>query len=499
MSAASQTLPPMAELPASAPANVTHGADAEDSVPELARAGLTRDQQQKFIAEDRTQTLRNAAIGAWIIIFMVPACTILDYAAYPQHYWTFLLLRMLCSLCGIPILLALKQPWAKANYRAFPVILPIVPAFFIGLMIYISGEAHSGYYAGLTLCIVGSSFVFHWTYKELAWTLGIIFGIYLATTIPNLRTHDDHNSLGLFVNNTTFMLCNCVIFFISSKHHYATRIREFANRCVVEQQSQEIVQQNQELTETLTLLKSTEAQLDHSEKLASIGRLTAGIIHEINNPLNYMKSAIYVLKKRAKKAPPEISTSIDSIVSDLGEGLDRVASIVSDLRTFSHPENRPMAPTRLSAATTKATRFIVNEVQDRNATLTVDVPEHLIILADENHLIQIIINLVQNSLDALTEHPAPEVNIKAFECDGEVTLSIRDNGQGISQENITKIFDPFFTTKEVGKGMGLGLSLCYRMVQQMGGTIHVESCEGEFTQFSLSFASPYHPTQLVEP
>ncbi|MCB1209699.1 MAG: HAMP domain-containing histidine kinase, partial [Verrucomicrobiales bacterium] len=170
----------------------------------------------------------------------------------------------------------------------------------------------------------------------------------------------------------------------------------------------------------------------------------------------------------------------------------------SDLRTFSHPENRPTTPTQLSAAAAKATRFIVNEVQDRNVTLAVDVPEHLIILADENHLIQIIINLVQNSLDALVNHPTPEITIQASECDGEVTLSIRDNGQGISQDNIKKIFDPFFTTKEVGKGMGLGLSLCYRMVQQMGGSIEVESCEGEFTQFSLSFASPYHTLrQLV--
>ena len=263
-------------------------------------------------------------------------------------------------------------------------------------------------------------------------------------------------------------------------------------RCRVEQQNQEIAQQNGELTETLTRLRDTEAQLDHSEKLASIGRLTAGIIHEINNPLNYMKSAIYLLKKRAHKAPSEFSNSIEQIVNDLGEGLDRVASIVADLRTFSHPENRPLAPTRLCDAVVKASRFLLSEVQDRNASLTVEVPDSLVILADENHLIQIIINLVQNSLDALEGHPSPQVTIRATEEDGSITLRIRDNGQGISGANIKKIFDPFFTTKDVGKGMGLGLSLCYRMVQQMGGSIQVDSREGEFTQFSISFASGNH-------
>jgi two-component system sensor histidine kinase PhcS len=492
MSPALPTLPPLADLPMHTPAAEAHAAGAGSTMPEIAEARLTREQQQKFLAEDRNQTLRNAAIAAWIIILMVPTCTMLDYAAYPEHYWTFLLLRILCALSGIPILVALKQNWAKANYRIFPVILPVIPAMFIGLMIYISGESHSSYYAGLTLCIVGTSFVFHWTYKELAWTQGIVIAIYLAATIPNLKPNGDIRVLGLFVNNTIFIVLNCIILFISSKHHYAIRIREFVGRCRVEQQNQEIAQQNGELTETLTRLRDTEAQLDHSEKLASIGRLTAGIIHEINNPLNYMKSAIYLLKKRAHKAPSEFSNSIEQIVNDLGEGLDRVASIVADLRTFSHPENRPLAPTRLCDAVVKASRFLLSEVQDRNASLTVEVPDSLVILADENHLIQIIINLVQNSLDALEGHPSPQVTIRATEEDGSITLRIRDNGQGISGANIKKIFDPFFTTKDVGKGMGLGLSLCYRMVQQMGGSIQVDSREGEFTQFSISFASGNH-------
>ena len=121
---------------------------------------------------------------------------------------------------------------------------------------------------------------------------------YLAATLPNLREAADPRALGIFVNNTGFILLNCVVLYFGSRQHHAIRLREFANRCKVEDQREELAARNEELTATLKRLRETEAQLDQSEKLASIGRLSAGIVHEINNPLNYVKSAIYLLKKK---------------------------------------------------------------------------------------------------------------------------------------------------------------------------------------------------------
>ena len=232
---------------------------------------------------------------------------------------------------------------------------------------------------------------------------------------------------------------------------------------------------------------ATEAQLTQSDKLASIGRLSAGIVHEINNPLNFVKSAVFVLKKKTKNLPPDVAESINRIAADIGEGVDRVASIVSDLRTFAHPENRGARPIVMADCTAKALRLLAKEVSDRGVDLQCDVDQDKMCLGDENYIIQIILNLVQNSLDALAGRPSPTIQISAT-CDDEISvLIVSDNGPGIPEDNVKRIFDPFFTTKEVGQGMGLGLSICYRMIQQMGGNIEVSSVADEFTEFRLVF------------
>jgi C4-dicarboxylate-specific signal transduction histidine kinase len=123
-------------------------------------------------------------------------------------------------------------------------------------------------------------------------------------------------------------------------------------------------------------------------------------------------------------------------------------------------------------------------------TLVDEVPEGLMAQGDENHLIQIVINLIQNSLDALNGRSEPQILLKAFENESHVELIVRDNGSGIPQANLAKIFDPFFTTKPVGQGMGLGLSLCFRMIQGMGGEVSVDTAEGSHTQFKISLSRP---------
>ncbi|TDU66505.1 two-component system sensor histidine kinase PhcS [Prosthecobacter fusiformis] len=441
----------------------------------------------RFEGELQELNMRNARLGAWFVMVLVPFCAVLDWLAYPAHFWEFLLLRILCSSMCIPLLLALDRPWAARYHRVYPVILPLLPAMAICLMIYFSGDGSSSYYAGLMLCLVGTSFVFHWTFREIGLTVALVLAFYLAATIPNLNFNGDPRSIGLFINNTLFILLTCVILYCGSRQHHAIRLREFVNRCKVEAQREELARRNQELSATLKRLKETEAQLNQSEKLASIGRLSAGIVHEINNPLNFVKSALFVLKKKTKNMPPESVESVAQILADIGEGVDRVASIVSDLRTFAHPENKGSSPVSLHLALAKAARLMAQQVGDSQAKLHLEVPEHLTALGDENHIIQILINLIQNSLDAMQHHPSPEIFVRGARDGDEILLSVRDNGPGIPEESLQRIFDPFFTTKEVGQGMGLGLSLCYRMMQGMGGSITPFSQLGTFTEFTLRF------------
>ncbi|WP_397381238.1 sensor histidine kinase [Prosthecobacter sp.] len=444
----------------------------------------------RFEKEQMELNLRNARMGAWFVMILVPLCSFLDWMAYPADYWQFLVLRLACSASCVPLLLALNGSLGRKYCRAYPIILPLLPALMICFMIYLSGDPGSGYYAGLLLCIVSTAFVFHWTFREIGITLGLVVIAYFAATLPNLFTTNEPRALGIFVNNTGFLLLHCVVLYVGSRQHHAIRVREFANRCKVEDQREELAARNEELTATLKRLRETEAQLDQSEKLASIGRLSAGIVHEINNPLNYVKSAIYLLKKKGKVLPPDIAETFTSIAEDIGEGIDRVAAIVSDLRTFAHPENRGSRPVNLQETARKALRLLAKEIGDRGVMLVDEIPADVIAQGDENYLIQILLNLVQNSLDALADRPSPTIWLKACETANGVDFIVRDNGSGIPKENLSKIFDPFFTTKQVGQGMGLGLSICFRMIQQMEGEVKIDTAAGSHTQFTLSLKKP---------
>lgn len=451
---------------------------------------LPHTHRPRFAQEQQELNLRNARMGAWFVMILVPLCWFLDWMAYPERKWEFLVLRLACAASCVPLLLALNGSWGQRWCRVYPIILPLLPAVMIAAMMYLSGDPGSGYYAGLTLCIVATAFVFHWTFREIGITLALVLLAYFAATLPNLLRADDAKALGIFVNNTGFILLNCVVLYFGSRQHHAIRLREFDARCKIEDQREELAARNEELTATLKRLRETELQLDQSEKLASIGRLSAGIVHEINNPLNYVKSAVFLLKKKGKTMPEDVAESVNRIAADIGEGIDRVAAIVSDLRTFAHPENRGSRPVNLHEITRKALRLLNKEISDRGVTLVDEVPEGLMAQGDENHLIQIALNLIQNSLDALQDRPAPQILLKAVVKEDRAELIVRDNGSGIPQANLAKIFDPFFTTKPVGQGMGLGLSLCYRMIQGMGGEVSVDTAEGSHTQFTISLARP---------
>ncbi|MBE7495656.1 MAG: hypothetical protein HS117_11960 [Verrucomicrobiaceae bacterium] len=446
--------------------------------------------ESRFAQEQQELNLHNARMGAWFVMVLVPLCWFLDWMAYPEMKWEFLVLRLACAAGCVPLLLALKGSWGQRWCRVYPILLPLLPALMIAAMMYLSGDPGSGYYAGLTLCIVATAFVFHWTFREIGITLALVLLAYMAATLPNLLHSAGPRELGIFVNNTGFLLLNCVVLYFGSRQHHAIRAREFDARLQIEAQREELAARNSELTATLQRLRETEMQLAQSEKLASIGRLSAGIVHEINNPLSYVKSATFLLKKKSKDLPQDVAESVNHIAADIEEGIDRVSAIVSDLRTFAHPENRGTRPVDLHAITRKALRLLNNEIHDRGVTLLDEVPEGLMALGDENHLIQIVLNLVQNSLDALQDRPEPRILLQAVENGPRVELIIDDNGPGIPPENLARIFDPFFTTKPVGQGMGLGLSLCFRMAQGMGGDLRVDTPPGGHTRFTLSLGRP---------
>ncbi|HYG36585.1 MAG TPA: ATP-binding protein, partial [Clostridia bacterium] len=248
--------------------------------------------------------------------------------------------------------------------------------------------------------------------------------------------------------------------------------------------------QKQVLEATIDQLKDTEAQLVQSEKLASLGRMSAGIIHEINNPLNFAATGLFTLRNKAKYLSPDQRDEYQEVLKDVEDGIKRVKNIVSDLRQFTHPDTESRDLVDVSDIVAAALRFVSNEWKNK-ARIEQQLMERQTIWANKNKLIHVLVNLLQNSLDALKtkefQDEAPTVWIESRVESGRSLLIVRDNGSGIAPEHLDKIFDPFFTTKDVGEGMGLGLAICYRIVQDCEGRISVRSEPGKFCEFTLAF------------
>jgi C4-dicarboxylate-specific signal transduction histidine kinase len=259
--------------------------------------------------------------------------------------------------------------------------------------------------------------------------------------------------------------------------------------------------QNQALSTTIEQLKETESQLVQSEKLASLGRMSAGIIHEINNPLNFATTGLYALRNKSKHLAAEERKEYEEILADIEEGMKRVRNIVSDLRMFSHPEAGPSEPVDVAEAVNTSLRFLAGEWKNKVRVDLKIVPGQTV-LANRNKLIHVLVNLVQNSLDAMRskkfENDAPGISIQGRAEGDRSYIVIRDNGPGIEQKHRDKIFDPFFTTKDVGEGMGLGLSIVHRIVRGFDGNISVKTEVGQFCEFTLDFPVKARPAAEPE-
>jgi len=248
--------------------------------------------------------------------------------------------------------------------------------------------------------------------------------------------------------------------------------------------------QNQVLETTIEQLKETETQLVQTEKLASLGRMSAGIIHEINNPLNFATTGLFTLRNKTKYVAPEQQGEYAEILQDVEDGIIRVKNIVSDLRMFSHPETESRDQVEISEVIEASLRFLSSEWKDK-VQIERNLTEHQTIWANKNKLIHVLVNLLQNSLDSLKikafENEKPTIWLESRTEPGQSILVVRDNGRGIDAVHLDKVFDPFFTTKDVGEGMGLGLAICYRIVQDCDGRISIRTEPGAFCEFTLAF------------
>lgn len=231
-------------------------------------------------------------------------------------------------------------------------------------------------------------------------------------------------------------------------------------------------------------IHSLEKQLEHSEKLASIGRLLSGITHEINNPLTI---AIGIQQKMEEKL---VDKEMMETSAKLNKALFRIHEIVQGLRSFSHIHTEKLEPVNVVKAIEEAVSLYAPIYQQEQIEIVTNFNcFYPIIMANYGKIQQIIINLLTNAKDAIQDIHSNfgRITIQTFNKDKRLFLTLSDNGIGMDKEQMKKIFDPFYTTKPVGKGTGLGLPIIVNILETFKGTIDVQGEKGQGTTFTLSF------------
>ncbi len=273
--------------------------------------------------------------------------------------------------------------------------------------------------------------------------------------------------------------------------------------------NKDLLQKNENLDAKNLELREVQSQLIHQEKMASLGRIVAGIAHELNNPINFVHGNLPYLKEYVQEMKTLIScfdslpaehqelsleakkkinydflvTDLDNIIADLFEGTDRIRQIIRNLRSFSRLDEAELKEASIEEGI-ESTLKILNQFYGRDK-----IPVEMQfcglppVLCYPGKLNQVWMNLLSNAAQALSDKDEPRVVLKT-QMEGETFLvSIEDNGPGINGADQSKIFEPFFTTKPVGQGTGLGLSISHSIVERHGGRIWFESIPGKGTKF----------------
>ncbi len=450
--------------------------------------------------DERRVTTKNQKLIMMLIVVLVPMFSILDFFAYPEFFTEFLYLRLSCVLCTLLCYAGSQTEIGKRFYRASTVLLPLIPAFFISLMIMVSRDPATPYYAGLTLCIVAIGFVFHWTYIEALFSVVSIAGMYFLASSPGLLLGMDSRTAAGFVNNCIFISATGVVIVLGCLAHHRFRVQNYQVRDRFRRQQVMLQKQQEEMKNTLSELRQTENELIQSEKMASLGQLSAGVIHEIGNPLNYSNQALFLLRKLLRDH--EEGSHVREAIDDIQYSFDSMKTIVSELREFSHKSSEIRMDFKFIDSVNVAMRMLGKEISDSKVEIDVQIDPALRIDAVKNQITQVIVNLLHNSIQALAsvENSKGDGSIRIFGRTAEenVELTILDNGPGIDPEHCKQLFDPFFTTKQPGEGTGLGLSICYRIIESHGGKISVCSEPGKFTKFVISLPIVDDETCAIE-
>lgn len=245
----------------------------------------------------------------------------------------------------------------------------------------------------------------------------------------------------------------------------------------------QLYEANKELTLTLEELRQTQNKLIESEKMASLGTLSAGLSHEINNPLNYIKGAAEGISRYFEKHEKNISEDLTRFLDIINEGISRTSNIVVSLSSFSQSKNQKYGQCHIEKVLHNCLVVLNNQLKQKATIEKYYNSKPTMVLGNEGQLHQAFLNIVTNAIQSIPNKGIIKLSTKS--ANGKAIICIEDDGVGISKKNINHIMEPFFTTKSPGEGTGLGLSIAYKIIETHGGTIGVKSKEGSGSEVTI--------------
>ena len=236
-------------------------------------------------------------------------------------------------------------------------------------------------------------------------------------------------------------------------------------------------------------LKASQLQLVQSEKLASLGTMVAGLVHEINTPLGYVRNNVEMTRAAMNDADALADTTtredLSMLLDDTLHGIGAIGELVGNLKDFSRLDQAQNDRANLNTLFDNALRIVQHLVRKRGIEIVRHAGELPDIECAPAQINQVLLNLLSNAIQAI-EHDGGRITVRTQALDGRVMALVEDNGKGIAEENLAKVFDPFFTTKPVGQGTGLGLAIAHQIVEQHGGLIRGASKPGVGTRFLVA-------------
>lgn len=247
---------------------------------------------------------------------------------------------------------------------------------------------------------------------------------------------------------------------------------------------EKLIHEREKAEDAFLKLKQTQAHLIQNEKMASLGTLLAGVSHEINNPLNFIKGSVTVFEEKFKKDFEDSSATYSKYFEILNEGVSRISNITKSLNHFNYQTPSFTNDCDLSLILNNCLIILKFELKGHIKVET-EISDTPLIKGNSGQLHQVFLNIITNSIHSIEDKG--KISIETLKSKDSVSVLITDNGKGIDSTNLQKIFDPFYTTKAPGKGTGLGLSIAYNIIKDHLGDIEIKSSLNNGTQVIVKF------------